>query len=190
MLPFGVIFDADGVLFDSERQSLEALRMAVAELSNGSVSLDSQGMDFICGRDDDSIVARLNSQYGLSLDPAHFRAYKLECYRRAMAANPISMASGADELLRGLESESIPFAVATGAIRAKLDLSLAALGLTGRFKTIVSVDEVSSGKPNPEIFLLAARRLRLPPKGPAGWFGLRDSRSPLPSYSVLPAGRE
>ncbi|MCX8038245.1 MAG: HAD family phosphatase [Candidatus Sumerlaeia bacterium] len=164
MPPFGVIFDADGVLFDSERQSLEALRMAIAELTNGAVSLDSQRMDFICGRDDNSIVSLLNTNYGLALDPAHFRSYKLDCYRRAMAADPISMAAGAETLLRQLEAEQIPFAIATGAIRAKLDLSLSALGLLGRFSTIVSADEVASGKPDPEIFLLAARRLALPPR--------------------------
>ncbi len=164
MRAFGVIFDADGVLFDSEQQSLEALRMAIAELTNGAVSLDSLRMDFICGRDDNAIVSLLNHHYGLSLDPAHFRAHKIDCYRRAMTKDPISMASGAEALLRQLESEQIPFAIATGAIREKLDLSLSALGLVGRFPTIVTADDVSSGKPDPEIFLLAARRLGLPPR--------------------------
>jgi len=159
MASFGVIFDADGVLFDSERQSLEALRLAVEKVSGDRVKLASLGLDFVCGRDDDSILDILNRDHGVVVPPARFRDLKLECYRQVVANDPISVASGAVELLDALEAASIPHAIATAAIRAKLDLSLAALGLAHRFPSITSVDEVRAGKPDPALFLLAANRL-------------------------------
>lgn len=159
MASFGVIFDADGVLFDSERQSLEALRLAVEEITNGSIELNSQGLEYLCGRDDDSIVELMNKEHGLTIDPAHFRRLKLDCYRRAIAADPIAPMPGAVALIDQIDAESIPYAIATAAIRAKLELTLTTLGLRDRFAVITSVDEVAAGKPDPGVFLLAGERL-------------------------------
>jgi len=164
MPPFGVIFDADGVLFDSERQSLEALRLAVEAVTASQVQFTPDLFAFFCGRDDGSIVEFLNKNYRLSLDRAQFRQFKLECYRRVIACDPISVSPGAIALIDRLVAASVPYAIATAAIRAKLDLSLATVGLADRFPVITSVDEVSAGKPDPGVFLLTARRLGLDPK--------------------------
>jgi len=163
MAPFGVIFDADGVLFDSERQSLEALRLAVEQVSHGKVAFSPDLLGFLCGRDDGSIIELLNKSHGLAVNTAQFRQFKLECYRRVVAGDPIAVAPGALDLVNSLAAASIPYAIATAAIRAKLDLSLATLDLSHRFPVITSVDDVSAGKPDPEIFLLTAKRLSLSP---------------------------
>jgi HAD superfamily hydrolase (TIGR01509 family) len=163
MTPFGVIFDADGVLFDSERQSLEALRRAIEQVTNGTVAFSPDLVDFACGRDDDSIIRYLNKNHGLSFDPVHFRRIKIECYRRVIASDPIAVSPGAIELLDNLAAASVPYAIATASIRAKLDLSLATLGLAGRFPIITSADDVAAGKPDPAVFFLSAKRLGLQP---------------------------
>jgi HAD superfamily hydrolase (TIGR01509 family) len=163
MAPFGVVFDADGVLLDSERQSLEALRLAIEKVTNGKVAWTADLFDFVCGRGDDPIAVRLNQDYGLSIDLAHFRKIKLDCYRNVIAANPIRIAPGTIELLDDLAAASIPYAIATGAIRAKLDMSLKALGLTDRFFIITSADDVAVGKPDPAIFRVCAKRLGMTP---------------------------
>jgi HAD superfamily hydrolase (TIGR01509 family) len=164
MAPFGVIFDADGVLFDSERQSLDALRLAIEEATAGKVTLSPDLFDFVCGRDDDSIVTHLNKNHSLSIDLGRFRQIKIECYRRVIAAAPIAVASGAIVLLDRLAAASIPYAIATAAARAKIDLTLATLGLADRFPIITSRDDVAAGKPDPALFLLSAKRLGLAPQ--------------------------
>jgi len=160
---FGVIFDADGVLFDSERQSLEALKVAVDRATGGKIPLSAERLDFLCGRDDDSIVEYLNSRHSLAIETENFRALKLECYRQVIARDPIAPAPGAVALVQALRAENIPYAVATSAIRAKLNLSLESLGLAPLFPILASADEVAAGKPDPAVFLLAAERLGLPP---------------------------
>ena len=164
MPSFGVVFDADGVLFDSERQSLEALRLAVDRVTEGKIAFEADLLDLLCGRDDDSITAYLNQNHGFSLDPQSFRQMKLECYRQVIANDPITAAPGAIALLDNLVAASVPYAIATAAIRAKLDLSLATLGLAHRFPIITSVDDASVGKPDPAVFTVTARRLGLDPK--------------------------
>lgn len=164
MALLGVIFDADGVLLDSERQSLVALRQAVSDLTGNKVVLTDDLLPFVCGRGDDAIVQWIKDKRGFALDRAEFRDYKLGCYQRAIAQDAIAVAPGAVALLDELDAHAIPYAIATGAVRAKIALSLNAVGLHDRFRVIVSVDEVSVGKPQPEIFLLAAKRLGLPPQ--------------------------
>jgi len=161
---FGAIFDADGVLFDSERQSFEALRQAMFAVSNGHIRLDPDRLDLYCGRDDDSLVRHMNITLGTSIDATHFRDFKLERFRRIIAQDPIAVAAGVVPLVDALDLARIPYAVATSAIRAKLETSLAAVGLKDRFKTVLSADDVTVSKPDPAIFLLAAKRLALEPR--------------------------
>jgi HAD superfamily hydrolase (TIGR01509 family) len=163
MASFGVIFDADGVLFDSERQSLAALYLAVKEMTSGRVELGPDLLAFVCGRDDNSIVDHLNRQHGLSIDTAVFRSHKIDCYRRVIADDPITVTPGALSLLDQLEAARVPYAISTAAVRAKIDLSLSVLGLAHRFPIITSLDDVSAGKPDPAVFLLSAKRLGLSP---------------------------
>jgi HAD superfamily hydrolase (TIGR01509 family) len=163
MTACGVIFDADGVLFDSERQSLDALLRAVEEATDGEVRLPPDQHEFYCGRGDDEILDYVAREFGHRIDPERFRDIKLDCYRRAITDHPIAVATGAGELLAQLEAERIAFAVATGAVRPKLDLSLAAVGWSGRFRVITSADDVEAGKPDPAIFLRSAERLGIAP---------------------------
>lgn len=54
-------------------------------------------------------------------------------------------------------------AIASSAPRLNVEVEHAALGLEGRFTALVSAEDVHHGKPDPEVFLVAARRLRTPP---------------------------
>jgi HAD superfamily hydrolase (TIGR01509 family) len=57
----------------------------------------------------------------------------------------------------------VPAAVATSARRADVTRLLGALGLLPRFAAIVTAEDVARGKPDPEVYLLAARKLDAPP---------------------------
>ena len=62
-----------------------------------------------------------------------------------------------------LHAHAVPMAVATSARRADAIGLLGPLGLLDRFAVIVSAEDVTRGKPDPEVYLLAARRLGTPP---------------------------
>lgn len=162
MKSLGVIFDADGVLFDSERQSFEALRLALLAVTDGRVHPDENDFGLYCGRDDDSIVSELNTVHGFSIDPAQFREIKLQCYADVIAADPVVVADGVCALLDRLDVAGVRYAVATSAIRAKLEMSLLAVGLQDRFRIVTTADDIAAGKPDPAIFTVTAERLGLP----------------------------
>jgi HAD superfamily hydrolase (TIGR01509 family) len=93
--------------------------------------------------------------------------------RRLMEAefkkNGIGLKKGLPALLDHLEKRGIPMAVATSTSRAGALKKLEFAGLEGRFSILVCGDEVREGKPDPEIFLLAARRIGLAPGSCAGF---------------------
>ena len=160
----GVIFDADGVLLDSEPQSYAVLDETLATASGGRIRLSPDLAHFVSGRDDRSVVLGLNERFGTDMDPVAFTRDKDARYERIVSRSPVRVFPGVFELIDRLESRAVPHAVATSASRAKLDCSLRSAGLTGRFDAIVSADDVAAAKPDPAIFLLAAERLGLAPE--------------------------
>ena len=71
---------------------------------------------------------------------------------------------GALRLLDDLQSAGIPVAVATSATREYADNVLSRLGIKDRFRFILTAEDIHRGKPDPEIYLLAAKRLGLAPE--------------------------
>jgi HAD superfamily hydrolase (TIGR01509 family) len=75
----------------------------------------------------------------------------------------VELMPGAAELLAALERQGIPRAIATSSGRDFVRDVLGRLDLEPRFQFVLTCDDVALGKPNPEIYRLAAERLRLPP---------------------------
>ncbi len=160
-LGFGVIFDADGVLVDSEPISLEAFRRTYAELG---VNVDEEDVEAAIGRTVESAVAMIQERYGVQMNVNEFWARRQRLYEELVNENGIDAFPGVQELLNELEEEGVPFALASSGRLEKIELNLLAAGLEGRFSTIISGSDVRQGKPAPEIFLLAAQRLFIPPE--------------------------
>ena len=76
----------------------------------------------------------------------------------------LAMMPGLAELLDALERAGIPKAIATSSARKLADACLAPWDLARRFRFILTAEDVSRGKPNPEIYLTAARRLDVAPR--------------------------
>jgi HAD superfamily hydrolase (TIGR01509 family) len=68
------------------------------------------------------------------------------------------------ELLEALEAADIPKGIGTSSRRKYVDQVLARFGLAGRFRFVLSADDVTHGKPHPEIYLQAARQHGVPPE--------------------------
>jgi HAD superfamily hydrolase (TIGR01509 family) len=97
---------------------------------------------------------------GFPMDAFRNRCQTLEA---AFEAGPLPKKRGLDELLDLLDSRRIPKAVATSTRREISVPELAATGLFDRFNVIATGDEVTNGKPAPDLFLLAAQRLGIDP---------------------------
>jgi HAD superfamily hydrolase (TIGR01509 family) len=88
-----------------------------------------------------------------------FDAMRLE----ALRGNVVAMA-GAAELLDWAATKGLPRALATSSSRGQAEVALTEAALMGRFEVEVTGDEVQFGKPAPDLFLLAAERLGVPPR--------------------------
>jgi HAD superfamily hydrolase (TIGR01509 family) len=79
-------------------------------------------------------------------------------------ATSLAPMAGVVELLDALQEASVPVAVATSATREYADFVLTRLGLKDCFRFILTAEDITHGKPDPEIYLLAAERLGIRPE--------------------------
>ena len=80
-----------------------------------------------------------------------------------MAAG-LPLKSGTLELLDGLAAAECPMAIVTSSSRRSAERNLSLAGIRSRFDTILTLDDVTRGKPSPDLYLLAAARLGLAPQ--------------------------
>jgi HAD superfamily hydrolase (TIGR01509 family) len=153
-----LIFDCDGVLVDSE---IISLRIEVEELNRLGCSLTAdQYLEAALGRhEEDLIWQSLAEAHGVAL-PADFaqtvRAKVAQSFEKEL--RPID---GVDEVLESLD---LPFCVASSSRPDRLRRSLEITGLIRHFNgRLFSASQVSRGKPHPDLFLLAARSMRVSP---------------------------
>ncbi len=159
--PFGVIFDSDGVIVDTETISLVTFRQATREFLGRELSDDE--VESACGLRDSDIVARLRRNYDVAIDLEAYRARKAELYRQEAEKEPIRTFPGVVELLEHLRHERIPYALASSGPRRKIDYNLRSADMRSHFTVVVSGEEVERGKPEPDLFFEAARRMGVEP---------------------------
>jgi len=156
----GYIFDCDGTLADSmvvhHRAWLAALAAHGASFDFHWELFTSRG-----GMTVSNTVRELNAQFGLTLDPEGVATRQRQEYeqfldtvqpipdvvalaRRVAATRPVSVASGGERLI----------------VHRTLEL----IGLGQIFRVVVTAEDVAHGKPAPDMFLLAAERMGVPPR--------------------------
>jgi HAD superfamily hydrolase (TIGR01509 family) len=157
-MPFSlVIFDCDGVLIDSE---IISARMLVAELGKLGLTID---LDYVAqhflGRSYPVVMDKIRRELGLDL-PAEFEG----AYRESLLAAFRDGLRVVPHVRKVLEDIGVPFCVATSSSpgRAAMSLELAGLGdlVRGRLFT---ASMVARGKPEPDLFLHAAREMGADP---------------------------
>jgi len=155
-----LIFDLDGVIVDSERNHFAAFNQALAPYGFGlDFDYFTSRMIGISPRES---LARLRDEFDLAFDIATVAACKDRSYQAIAAKNPRANTLVID-LVHRLKKH-FPIALASGAPAGDVSVILKTLNLSGLFDVLVSGDDVSRGKPDPEIFLLAAKRLSRPPQ--------------------------
>jgi HAD superfamily hydrolase (TIGR01509 family) len=152
----GVIFDLDGLLLDSE-QVWDAAREELARERGGR--WHPQAQRDMMGMSSPEWSRYMHDVIGLPEPPEEINAevvHRLEDrYREHLPVIP-----GAREAVERL-AERWPLALASSSNRELIDLALELMGLTHYFKATVSSEEVARGKPAPDVYLEAARRLKI-----------------------------
>lgn len=156
-----VIFDMDGVLTDSEPLICEAAIAMFREL--GTTVKPDDFRPFV-GTGENRYLGGVASKYGLRLDINAAKARTYELYL-AMVPTRLNAFPGAAELVRLCHAAGLPCAVASSADRIKIEANLNKIGLPPEtWQTIVTAEDVERRKPDPAIFLTAARRMNVPPE--------------------------
>jgi HAD superfamily hydrolase (TIGR01509 family) len=154
-----VIFDMDGVIVDSEPYSMQAL---IDILRQYGVEPTEDELQRSYGRRvrDDFVDYfsrhRVTADVNIAIAHKHARYYHL-------AAGHLQPLPGVGALLRRLRDYSYRLALASSGDRVKVAFGMQALELNGIFEAVVTGDDVSHSKPDPEIYLIAAQRLGVPP---------------------------
>jgi beta-phosphoglucomutase len=85
-------------------------------------------------------------------------------YREIVRASGIEPLPGVTAWLAELKAAAIPCAIASSTHRLNIEIVLEVIGLTSSFSAIVSAEDVTHGKPDPQVFLRAAERLQFEPQ--------------------------
>ena len=156
----GVIFDMDGLMFDTERVSMV---MWDRELGKQGFRYSAEIGNSIRGRNGEAIRRILEETYGPGFDFMQaLQGVRADMLQR-LEEQGIDVKPGLYPLLDWLEEQKIPMAVASSSRRESVERNCRKAGVLERFQTLVCGDQVTHSKPDPEIFRLAARALGVEP---------------------------
>lgn len=159
--PFrAVVFDLDGVLWDGEPLYHEAFNVVLKPYGH---CVTSEEYDNIIGFSVEAAWEWVHRRFGLAEPIEQFIA----AYDRVvleLLRDHVEPLPGVRELLTELRQRKVPMAVASASLRQWVDATLRGLGLDGAFAATVSASEVARAKPAPDLYLLAAQRLGVPPE--------------------------
>lgn len=158
--PHAVIFDMDGLMLDTERLAPAAWRDAARELG---VDFDMGLLPAMVGRNAIDCRMLVIERHGPRFPvDALMHAWGV-AYDAIVEREGIDLKPGLLPLFAWLEEERIPKSVATSTRRDRAHAKLTQTGIADRFVALTGGDEIARGKPAPDIFLLAARRMGYAP---------------------------
>jgi beta-phosphoglucomutase len=155
---YGVIFDMDGVLIDSGQAHFESWRDMAREIGR---DLTRAEFNKTFGMQNRNIIPTL---FDIRDDAEIERlgARKEELFREIIR-DKVPVMAGAVELVNALHAAGFKLAVGTSGPAANVNAVLAGMGLAETFHAKITSEQVSRGKPDPQVFRLAAEALGLPP---------------------------
>ena len=154
-----VIFDMDGVIVDTEQVWDDVRRQLVADWGGRDTDEAQRAM---MGMSSGEWSRYMHDELGLPQSPDEINR---EVVRRMLERyrSELPLIDGAVETVRRI-ARTFPLAVASSSNRPLIDAVLATAGITDCFTATVSSEEVTRGKPSPDVYLEAARRLGVAPE--------------------------
>ena len=157
----GVIFDMDGVLCDSEAWIAEAARLLFLE--RYGVAVDVSEFTPFVGTGEQRYLNGVAALHGLALQMPADKDFVYDTYLRIIQGR-LRPLPGALDFVARCRAHGLKLALATSADRIKMEGNLREIGLPpARFDAVVTGSDIRHAKPDPEVFLTAARQLGLDP---------------------------
>lgn len=156
-----VLFDFDGVVIDSHEAHGRSWFALAAELGH---EMSQETFHSTFGQRNESILPFLGwAEEGDRERIQLLGDRKEDLYREILRAEGIEPLPGVVALLEDLKANGIPCAIGTSTPRANVECVLEITGLADYFQDIAASEDVSRGKPDPEVFLKAAGKLGVDP---------------------------
>ena len=176
-IPQAVIFDMDGLLFDTEAIAREAMIAAALRLG---YEMPEQVFLAMVGLPEDASRAHLRDHYGNDFDVDAYWTETDNDFAKLLTGRKF-LKAGVVELLDLLDRTGLPRAIVTSSQHAHVQRNLSLHDLLGRFPLVVAHGDYPRGKPNPDPFLAAAQKLALVPEN---CLALEDSLNGIRSASA------
>lgn len=154
-----IIFDMDGVIINSEPVHFE-VEQELLEKLGGKMSKEAH-VAFV-GTTDHYMWSTLKEQF--NLEPAVEKIIKMKKEMFIEKFDEIELMDNFKELMLSLYNEGYPMAIASSNNRKIVNKVVEKFGLSNYMNFIISGEEVHKGKPDPEIFLTAAKKINVNPK--------------------------
>jgi len=151
---YGILFDCDGVLVDSEKWSCGSWLPVLAQ---HGVHAQLADIEAFIGQSDGAVLKHYSKKTGLALSADLVAEKEKEYFNQARGR--LQTFAGLETVLQRLGHGGARLAVASSGRPHKINFSLSEVGLLNYFPIICSAVEVQRGKPAPDLFLLTAERL-------------------------------
>ena len=161
MMINGAVFDMDGLMFDSERLVYETWQVMMDELGfeyNLDIFKNTIGLRT------DMAESYYNSLYGERFCYKPLKQKSRELFLKRVSEEGVPIKKGLVELLDFLKANGFKIAVATSTSAQTAHKIIKMAGVYDYFDAFVCGDDVKNGKPHPEVFLAAAKKLGLAPE--------------------------
>lgn len=155
-----VIFDLDGTLIDALDGYVFAINKALK--AKGFRERSADEMRKYYGQTFNEIIRQLTNKSSVDKDVIETVRLKGEFYKATKGAY-IKILGGALDIIAALRDKKISMAIASSSGREIIEDALNKMGTADSISVIVSADDITHSKPNPEAFLKAAKKLKVPP---------------------------
>ena len=156
----GIIFDMDGILIDSERQSNEGWLWAAEQLG---VDMPMWLIDSFKGAPAKLCCKLFDDYYNGAIDYWKAKELRTQHVYKIRETEGIPVKKGVKEVFEYIRSNGLKCAVATSTRRESAERTLHTIGVWDYLDAVVYGDEVEHGKPEPDIFLRAAKEIGVSP---------------------------
>ncbi|HEX2912309.1 MAG TPA: HAD family phosphatase [Chloroflexia bacterium] len=156
---YAVIWDVDGTLVDTAKQHYDAWVMLARELDKPFTDADFAAT---FGRRNPEIIRQLFGEHYNDQEVLDLGNRKEDFYREA-ARQGVEPLPGVRALMKDLHAAGYKQAIGSSAPRGNLELIMELTGLEHYFEAMVGQEDTSRGKPDPQVFLVAAQKLNVAP---------------------------
>lgn len=155
-----VIFDMDGVIIDSEPIHVEVDMQTMKDLW---CDISMEKLEKYVGTTYEYMFTDIKKNYKISKSVEEIICYNVEMAKNKIVQSDLEPIEGIRELLCDLKDKNILAAIASSSPMDLIDVIVSKFKLQDYFKYIVSGEEVSNGKPAPDVYIETAKKLGLAP---------------------------